>query len=119
MKKEFFVGIPDKLLVPFLEGKDYIMATDEGEAIGIGIGYFYATGEPATVFMSADGFCNAMNPITSHVIPFNIKMKIVISVGRQEAQHVVMSGILEDIIKLIKKKNKNAKNITVKLIRKK
>ena len=113
------IGIPDKLLVPWLGKRKYIAASDEGEAIGIAIGYFYATGKPATVFMSADGFCNALNPITSHVIPFRIPMKIVISMGRKEAQHIVMTGILEDIIKLIKKKNKgHAKDIIIELIKK-
>lgn len=118
--KNMLIGIPDKLLVPWLGKRKYIVASDEGEAVGIAIGHYYATGKPATVFMSADGFMNALNPITSHVVPFNIKMKITISMGRTEAQHVVASGILEDIIKLIKKKNKkNAKNIVIELIKKK
>jgi sulfopyruvate decarboxylase TPP-binding subunit len=114
------IAIPDKLLCSWLKDQKYISPADEGEAVGIGIGYFLATGKAATVAMSADGFCNALSPITSHVIPFNIKMKLVISVGRKEAQHVVMSGVLEDIVKLLRKKNKgHAKNITLKLIRKK
>lgn len=112
------IGIPDKILVPWLGKKKYIAPADESEAIGIAIGYYYATGKPATVFMSADGFMNALNPITSHVIPYNIPMKIVISFGRKEAQHVIASGILEDIIKLLKKK-RNAKGLVIQLIKKK
>lgn len=114
------IAIPDKLLCTWLKDQKYISPADEGEAIGIAIGYYYATGKRATVAMSADGFCNAMSPITSHVIPFNIPMKIVISVGRKEAQHLVMSELLQDIIKAIRKKNKkNAKNIVIELIKKK
>lgn len=95
------IGIPDKLLVEWLGDKDYIKPSDEGEAIGIAAGIYIATGERATVFMSADGFCNALNPITSWVIPKKIKMNIVISTGRQEPQHKVMSDILKQIIKLL------------------
>lgn len=113
------IGIPDKVLVPWLGRKKYIVCSDEGEAIGIGVGYFLATGKPATVFMSADGFMNALNPITSLVVPYNIKMKVVISFGRHEAQHILASELLEDIIRLIRKKNKNAaKTLIVELIRK-
>jgi len=114
------ICIPDKLLVPWIGKRKYIAPADEGEAIGIAIGYYYATGKPATVAMSADGFCNALNPITSHVIPFNIPMKIVISVGREEAQHYVMSDVLKGIIKLLKKhQKKNAKRIVIELVKKK
>jgi phosphonopyruvate decarboxylase len=112
------IAIPDKLLCTWLKDQKYISPADEGEGIGIAIGYYLATGKVATVAMSADGFCNALNPLTSHVIPFNIPMKLVISVGRKEAQHVVMSGILEDIIRLMKKKG-HAKRLTIKLIKKK
>ena len=118
--RKLIVGVPDKILIDWLKGKEYLSCSDEGEAIGIAAGHYLATGEAGTVFMSADGFCNALNPITSLVIPENIKMKIVISFGRKEAQHVVMSELLEDIVRLIKKKNKkNAKNIVIELIKKK
>lgn len=112
------IGIPDKILVDWLGDKEYLTCSDEGEAIGIAAGYFYATGKPATVFGSADGFMNMLCPLTSLVIPYNIKMKLVISMGRKEAQHFVASELLEDIIKLIRKKH-GAKNLVIKLIKKK
>lgn len=101
--KKFLVGVPDKLLANYLKGKKYIVCADEGEAIAIGAGYWFATHKKPIVFMSADGFCNALNPITSFVIPEKIKMHIVVSVGRQEPQHKVMSDILLEIIKMIKR----------------
>lgn len=109
------IGVPDKLLIKWLK-KDYIIATDEGEAIGIAGGYYLATKKRATVFMSADGFCNALNPLTSWVIPEGIKMNLVISTGRQEPPHKVMSDILEKIIKLLPY---DPKKISIKLIKKK
>ena len=95
------VGVPDKVLVKWIDNREYITATDEGEAICIGAGYYIATKKRAVVFMSADGFCNALNPITSYVIPEKLEMDIVIGTGRQEPQHKVMTDILENIIKIL------------------
>ena len=100
--KNFIVGVPDKLLTKWLEGKDYMCATDEGEAVGLACGYYIATKKIPLVFMSADGFCNALNPLTSYVIPEGIPMFVVISFGRQEPQHKVMSDSLKKIIKSLK-----------------
>ena len=87
--------------------------SDEGEAIGVAGGYWLATGERAEVFMSADGFMNALNFITSWVIPENIEMDITISTGRQEPSHKVATDMLPDIIKLLPY---DSKRIVVKII---
>jgi len=109
----FYIGIPDKLLVKWLGKKDYIKPADEGEAIGIGAGYYLAIRKKATVFMSADGFCNALNPLTSLVIPEGIKMNLVISTGRKESAHYVMSNSIKVILEAIKY---DPKRISVKFI---
>jgi phosphonopyruvate decarboxylase len=98
---EYLVGVPDKVLKDWLGKKKYISTADEGEAIGVAAGYYQAKKKRATVFMSADGFCNALNPITSFVIPEKIEMDFVISTGRTEPQHKVMTDILDDLIKLL------------------
>jgi phosphonopyruvate decarboxylase len=109
------ICLPDKVLIKWLGNKEYISCSDEGEAIGIGAGYYVATGKRATVAISADGFCNALNPITSLVIPDGIKINIVISTGRQELQHKVMSDILEGLIKLLPY---DPKRVNFKIIKK-
>ena len=96
----FYVGVPDSKLKGWLEDKEYIMATDEGEAVGIAAGYYLATHEIPTVFLSADGFMNALNPLTSLIIPYEIPVHFIISTGRSEPQHKVASDTLEDLIKL-------------------
>lgn len=101
------VGVPDKKLAKqFLEGKEYIIASDEGEAVAIAAGHYLATGEKATVFTSADGFCNCLNFLTSWIIPDKIPIHMVISYGRQEPPHKVMTDILHDIIKLLPDESK-------------
>lgn len=92
------ICLPDKLIAKEIEGKDYVMASDEGEAISIAAGYWYATGKPADVYISADGLMNALNPITSLVIPESIPMNIFISIGRTEPQHKVATELVPIII---------------------
>jgi phosphonopyruvate decarboxylase len=107
------ICLPDKVLVKWLGKKEYIVPSDEGEAIGIAVGYYLATGKRATVAISADGFCNALNPITSMVIPENVKMNLVISTGRQEQQHIVMSKVLLKMLKILPY---DAEKINIKII---
>jgi len=95
------IGIPDKVLVKWLGKKEYIMPSDEGEAVGIASGCYIATGKRATVFMSADGFMNALNPLTSMVIPEKMKMDFVISTGRTEPQHLIATTTVKEIINLL------------------
>jgi sulfopyruvate decarboxylase TPP-binding subunit len=109
------VGVSDKLLMPWLEGKKYLDCSNEGESIAIAAGYYLITGERATAFMSADGLCNALNFLTSWIIPEKIPLNLVISTGRQESPHKVMSDTLEDLLKLY---GLPSETISVELVRK-
>ncbi len=113
--KEFLVGISDKVMMPWLEGKEYMGCSDEGEAIAIAAGYYFATGQKGTAFMSADGFMNALNFITSWIIPEKIPIHIVISIGRMEPPHYIATEITEPIIKLLEKYE--PKNISYEFVR--
>ena len=95
------IGVTDKILAPWLEGKEYFSVSDEGEAVGVAAGYWFATGKRADVFMSADGLCNALNFITSWIIPNGIEMNLIISTGREEPPHKVMTDMFDKLIKLI------------------
>lgn len=95
------IGIPDKLLTPWIGKRDYIKPADEAEAVAIACGYWYATGKRATVFGSSDGFANMLNPITNLVIPEKIPIDLVISYGREEPPHYMMSRILLDLKDLL------------------
>ncbi len=108
-------GVPDKIVLSWLKNKEYIVATDEGEAVGIGAGWYLATKKRANVFMSADGFCNALNPLTSYVIPEGIKMNLIISTGRTENQHKEMTRILKPLIELL---HVDPKRINIKIVEK-
>lgn len=112
----WLIGIPDKILTPWIGNRKYIKPADEGEGVAIGAGYYYATGKRATVFMSADGFANALNPISNLLIPYSIPMNIVISYGRKELPHYVMSDAL---IRIIETLNYDPERLHFEFIKKK
>ncbi len=67
-------GVPDstlRLLCDYInnEGRDifesHIVTENEGAAVGVAIGEYLATGNPACVYMQNSGLGNAVNPITS------------------------------------------------------
>jgi len=89
------IGVPTTKLNSWMNG-DEIIATDEGSAVGMAVGYYLATGKTAVVFMGADGFMNALNALTSLVIPYGIPINWVISVGRQEEWHKEASKIVQN-----------------------
>ena len=101
MIKEMWVGVSDKLVMPYVKDKEILDCSDEAESIAIGAGFWLATGKRANVFMSADGFANTINFLTSWIIPQNIEMNLLISTGRQEPSHKIMTDILSDLIKLL------------------
>lgn len=111
------IGISDKVIMPWLEGKEYVDCANEGEAIAIAAGAYLADGKKHTAFMSADGFMNALNFITSWIIPEEIPIHIVISIGRMEKPHYVATEITEPIINLLKKYDVS-KRISYEFVRK-
>lgn len=100
--KTLICGVSDKVLMPWLQGKEYMDCSDEGEAVAIAGGYWLSTGRRATAFMSADGFFNALNILTSWIIPECIEVDIVISIGRTEPHHYLATNTIETIINLVK-----------------
>ena len=69
---EFFAGVPDSLLkdvcaymADHIDNRHYIIAANEGGAVGMAAGYHLATGRIGMVFMQNSGEGNAVNPLAS------------------------------------------------------
>ena len=83
----------------------YIAATSEGEAVGIASGCFLAGSIPV-VLMQNSGLGNAINPLTSLNLVYEIPFLILISLrgepGIPDApEHIVMGPITEKMLELI------------------
>jgi len=100
------VGVPDSKLADWLKDKEYIVATDEGEAVAIAAGYYLATGKPATVFMQSDGYSNALNAITTLMMPYNITFELKLSVRTDKPQHEIMGKKIYELMDLINDQRK-------------
>lgn len=67
----FFTGVPDSYLNRFCNlmtrenCSNHIIAANEGNAIAIASGHYFATGEMSLVYMQNSGLGNAVNPLLS------------------------------------------------------
>lgn len=101
----FFTGVPDSTLKDFQNdiiksNYEHIIATNEGQSIGIAVGAEMA-GKKTCVYMQNSGLGNAINPLTSLCLPFNIQPLLVIGHRHTLPQHKVMGEIDEKLLKLI------------------
>ena len=101
----FFTGVPDSALKEFQDDiikseYEHIIATNEGQAIGIAVGAELA-GKKACVYLQNSGLGNIINPLTSLCIPHNIFPLLVIGHRHTLPQHKVMGEVDEDLLKLI------------------
>ena len=113
--KQFSVALTDKVIKKYMDDNnvmDFLNCSDEGEAVAIAGGYWLAKKERANVYFSADGLCNALNFLTSWIIPEEIEMNLFISTGRMETPHKEMTRILPDLLKLLQYDTERI-NITV------
>lgn len=71
---DFYAGVPDsqlKALCNYListygvNGKNHIIAANEGNAVGLAAGYHLATGKTPVVYMQNSGEGNVINPVAS------------------------------------------------------
>lgn len=103
------IALQDKVIKKYMDENqiyDFLGVSNEAEAIAIAGGYWLGKKERADVYFSADGFCNALNFITSWVIPEGIEMNLFVSSGRNEAPHKVMTDILPSLLELLPIDNK-------------
>jgi phosphonopyruvate decarboxylase len=67
----FFTGVPDSYLNGFCNhalshcGDRNVIAANEGNAVGIAAGHYFATGELPLVYMQNSGMGNVVNPLVS------------------------------------------------------
>ncbi|POY79847.1 phosphonopyruvate decarboxylase [Pseudomonas amygdali pv. morsprunorum] len=106
-----FIGVPCSYISGVytrLEAEhqnEYLSATSEGEAIGIGAGVWLG-GKQACVMGQNSGLGNMVNPLTSLIQSYSIPLLILISrrgwpIGTDEAQHKLMGEITSGMLSLM------------------
>ena len=112
-KINFFTGVPDSILKPLSEilqkknKKNHIIATNEGSAISLGIGYYLSTKKIPCIYLQNSGLGNAINPLISvaHRKVYSIPMILLIGWRgspnvKDEPQHKVKGAITKKLLKL-------------------
>ena len=111
---DFFTGVPDSVLKELSislqnkSKKNHIIATNEGSAISLGIGYYLATKKLPVIYMQNSGLSNALNPLISIAHKKVYSIPLILIVGWRgspkfddEPQHNVKGKITEKILNLL------------------
>ena len=109
---KFYTGVPDSVLKNFTnllsQKNSHILASNEGSAVSIGIGYYLANKKIPCIYMQNSGLANAINPLVSiaHKGVYSIPLLILIgwrgSPGiKDEPQHLIKGKITKNILNLL------------------
>lgn len=104
---DFFAGVPDSLLSDFCAylyanapAGRHLITANEGNAVGMALGYHLATGRYGVVYMQNSGQGNAVNPLASLADPdvYGVPMLLIIGWrgepgSKDEPQHVKQGKI--------------------------
>lgn len=134
---DFFSGVPDSLLKDFcayitdnISPNRHVIASNEGGAIALAMGYFLATKKIPLVYMQNSGFGNTVNPILSLADPKVYSIPMIMLIGwrgepgvKDEPQHIKQGEVSETILKtldipyvIISNKSSNIKEIVLSII---
>lgn len=110
----FTCGVPDSLMEPLctylatLPRDRHVLAANEGAAVGLAIGHYLSTGNPALVYLQNAGIGNTVNPLISLAHPDVYGIPMLLIVGwrgqpgtRDEPQHMVQGRLMAPILDAI------------------
>lgn len=112
----FFSGVPDSLLKSFcayvtdhVDSQHHIIAANEGNAIGLAVGNYLATGNIPVVYMQNSGEGNAINPLLSLADEEVYRIPLLLVIGwrgepsvHDEPQHVKQGKVTTGLLKTMK-----------------
>lgn len=111
----FFTGVPDSYLNAFctyltknVPSSRHIIAANEGNAVALASGYYFATGMVPMVYMQNSGMGNALNPLTSLVDKDVYAVPMVLLIGwrgdpsvTDHAQHKMQGKITTQLLDIL------------------
>lgn len=111
----FFTGVPDSalkslssLLLQQCTPHEHIIAANEGNAVGLAMGHYLATGMPAVVYMQNSGLGNAINPLVSLADPEVYSIPMLLMIGwrgkpdqHDEPQHIKQGRITTTLLETL------------------
>ena len=114
----FFTGVPDSILKNFsieiehYPNQKHIIATSEGAAVSLGIGYYLSTKKLPCIYLQNSGLGNAINPLISVASKAVYSIPLLLLVGwrgspqnKDEPQHQAKGKITKKLLNFLKIKN--------------
>ena len=111
----FFTGVPDSILKHFsshlevFKKNKHIIATSEGSATSLGIGYHLSTNKIPCIYLQNSGLSNAINPLISIASKEVYSIPLFLIIGWRgsprkpdEPQHMAKGKITQRLLKLLK-----------------
>lgn len=109
---EYTVGVPDSLLKNYcnyaFDKGNKTIAANEGGAIGLAMGYHFATRKIPLVYMQNSGFGNIVNPLTSLADEEVYSVPLLLMIGwrgqpgtTDEPQHIKQGRAMEPLLKAL------------------
>ncbi len=112
---DYYAGVPDSLLKDFCAyvtdnapSERHVITSNEGSAIGLAAGYYFASGRPACVYLQNSGLGNTVNPLTSLADPAVYGVPVLLVIGwrgepgkKDEPQHIKMGGVTRELLDAI------------------
>jgi len=111
----FFTGVPDSILKHFsshlevFKKNKHIIATSEGSATSLGVGYHLSTKKIPCIYLQNSGLSNAINPLISIASKEVYSIPLFLIIGWRgsprkpdEPQHMAKGKITQRLLKLLK-----------------
>lgn len=111
----FYTGVPDSLLKGLLTAIEkkhkpaHFIAANEGAALGLATGYYFATAGLPVVYLQNSGLGNLVNPLTSLTDKEMYGVPVLLIIGwrgepgvKDEPQHAVMGKITPALLNLLR-----------------
>ena len=112
---EFYTGVPDSLMSEFskslhfdFDNKNHVIATNEGSALAMCMGFNLATNKIPLIYMQNSGLGNFVNPYTSLLHKDIYDIPFILLVGwrgepgvKDEPQHIFQGKITLELLKLL------------------
>jgi phosphonopyruvate decarboxylase len=92
--------VPTSKAGKWLEHREFIVATDEGEAVAMACGEYMATGKVSTVVMGENGLLNALDSLLSLAQLHNIPIDLILFPREDEPQHKMVTDHLRELLDL-------------------
>ena len=97
-----FYIVPTSKANKMLEFENYIVASDEGEAIALACGEYLATNIPAKAVMGENGLLNALDAIITLSQLHEIPVELFVFPRTDEPQHKMVTDGLDTLLKTYK-----------------